>query len=134
MWKKFNPLRLFAKPDSLDSIAAPTKPYEPPPNFDELCQNCYFNVKELKKLYERYNAIKDPYGNVTLDIFCGQPEVANCKLIIFGFLAFVPKTSTLRYIDFNDYVLLLSKFSSRSQKEEKTKCNTRPLLNILYIT
>ncbi len=83
----------------------------------------YFTVPELKKLYHRYTKLNTSGDGVDLDSFCSQPEVSSCKLIVLAFDTICPPKDeeTRSKIDFEMFVLLLSKFSPRSPVNEKTQ-------------
>ena len=86
-------------------------------------------MSELKKLYQRYTKLSVNGDGVDLDSFCSQPEVCGCKLIILAFETLCPSreegTASRTKMNFDVFVLLLSKFSPRSPVNEKT--------NFLYL-
>ena len=106
----------------------------------------YFTVSELKKLYQRYTKLSVNGDGVDLDSFCSQPEVSGCKLIILAFETLCPfrkeEPASQTKMNFEVFVLLLSKFSPRSPVNEKTQflylCLTdhgqRPFDRDVYIT
>ena len=101
---------------------SPARVRGPPPNFPELAKKCYFTEVELKKLNDRFNLIASDEGFISADIFFSQPEVANGRLIVIAFECICPKGGAAKGVNFIEYVLLLSKFSTRASKEEKLKC------------
>ena len=63
---------------------------------------------------------------VDIDSFCNQPEVFSCKVIMLAFDTLCPPeqdgmTGAQSKVDFDIYVLLLSKFSPRTPVNEKIK-------------
>ena len=113
------------------NVAAPTS--SEVPKYDDLAKMSYFTINELKKLFARYQGLKNSSGDVTMEAFCSQPEVVNCRLIILVFEALCPPSGHSKGIIFPEFVLLLSKFSFRAQREEKMKCkNTMNLLSLAF--
>jgi len=102
----------------------------PAPNFADLSHKCYFSESELRKLYDRFNLICSDEAFVSAEAFYTQPEVSNCRLIVIAFEHICPPDGAARGINFTEYILILSKFSTRASKEEKLKCRKRIFLLI----
>ena len=103
-------------------------------------------------MYQRYTTLNVGGDGIDMDSFCSQPEVSSCKLIVLAFEALCRQDEeglgSPAKIEFDIFVLLLSKFSPRSPINEKiqflyaclTEQGTRPfdknvyskLMNYLY--
>ena len=94
----------------------------PKPDYNELIRQTVFSSEELQKLFLRFSMIAEDDGLVTMTTFCSQPEIFNCRLIKIAFESVCPPNGAIKGIEFDEFVFILSKFSTRTSKEEKTTC------------